>query len=641
MRLINTSTLEVEEFVCDRTLEYAILSHRWECRIWTETGFHDQRSKLESFEKLKQCCAKAKADSFKHVWIDSCCIDKTSSTELSEAINSMYLWYQKARRCYAYLADVSSSSALDTSNWFTRGWTLQELLAPSEVLFLDKSWKEMGTKTSLCQRISCRTRIPENILSGDNVEKASIAQRMSWASDRKTTRTEDLAYCLMGIFGVSMPLLYGEGEKAFTRLQEEIIRISDDHSLFAWRSPDHRSGLLATSPHAFIGCGSIVQTNVFGVPSPPIMSGTGIHLKLHFIGRGPRGLGMLILPCIARSEDKPLAIYVRDTTLAMERFERVFSEIFEWLDLSKFRTAQYPERKLWIRTGPSAPTGIPKYLGNGDSIAEQVYDSGMLAALMNIPGAKALFCAAQAGHQDLVWLLLTRSDLKTDSRDENGRSVLWHAVKNCHEVLVMILLSRYDTDLNSKDNEGQTPLWVAAECGNEMMVKLLLEKGADVKAWDDDSRTPLWAATVNGHGAVVKLLLENGADVEIKCSLSRTPLWWAAERDNENIVNLLLQSGAHVDTRSVFGQTPLSRAAQKGNLSMVKLLLKNNASTEAKDGDGKTPQWYAAKSRHEAVIQLLLEKEANTNREKKDERGQWHTTKRGCKIISKLLRRER
>ena len=146
----------------------------------------------------------------------------------------MCFWYQEAKVCYVYLADVSSKEAFSKSRWFTRGWTLQELIAPSTVIFFDENWTKLGTKADLEEIISNRTGIPESILSGDDdLEEFSIAQRMSWAAERETSRIEDHAYSLMGIFGINMPLLYRERESAFIRLQEEIMKISDDHSLFA------------------------------------------------------------------------------------------------------------------------------------------------------------------------------------------------------------------------------------------------------------------------------------------------------------------------------------------------------------------------------------------------------------------------
>lgn len=175
----------------------------------------------------------------------SCCIDKTSSSELSEAINSMFRWYQKAAVCYAYLADISVTedqrnrlsfeSDLGQSRWFTRGWTLQELLAPETINFYSKDWSLVGTKVQLCSIISLVTGIGQNYLNGEDHTRASISQRMSWASRRNTSRLEDTAYCLLGIFGINMPLIYGEGSKAFRRLQLAIMRTHpEDHTLFAW-----------------------------------------------------------------------------------------------------------------------------------------------------------------------------------------------------------------------------------------------------------------------------------------------------------------------------------------------------------------------------------------------------------------------
>jgi len=188
--------------------------------------------------------------------------------ELSEAINSIYQWYQEATVCYAYLADVSSNafdrqtgatgSEFLESRWFTRGWPLQELIGASIVIVFDREWQEIGTKSSLQWKLSEITGIPNYILQEADLNSASVAQRISWASRRKTTRIEDRAYCLMGLFGVNMPMLYGEGNKAFIRLQEEILKISDDYSLFAWDMWNSQGGLLAPSPYGFLDSSKII-----------------------------------------------------------------------------------------------------------------------------------------------------------------------------------------------------------------------------------------------------------------------------------------------------------------------------------------------------------------------------------------------
>ena len=214
---------------------YAILSHRWEEE---EVSFQDMQnpilaSKKKGFTKIRNACEKGLKHEFTHIWIDTCCINKDSSAELSEAINCMYRWYEASVICFAFLSDVNTTARMESSIWFTRGWTLQELIAPREVVFFDHEWNSLGSKEYLYEDLSRWTSIDRDILRGQPLSRYSVAQRMSWASKRVTTRLEDQAYYLLGIFGVNMPMLYGEREKAFLRLQEEIIKQSDDHTIFA------------------------------------------------------------------------------------------------------------------------------------------------------------------------------------------------------------------------------------------------------------------------------------------------------------------------------------------------------------------------------------------------------------------------
>ncbi|KAL9579019.1 MAG: hypothetical protein Q9203_006880 [Teloschistes exilis] len=225
MRLIDTYTLTLQEFNEVDIPAYAILSHTWGDGEVSFQDFEKPSSKtLTGYTKITKCCEVARSDGWQHVWVDTCCIDKTSSAELSEAINSMYRWYEEAQVCYVYMVDVKTGSAdeFETSRWFERGWTLQELLASNIVIFYDSNWEEVGTKLSLESLVSSATRIASKHLK--NPAEASVAAKMSWAAYRETTRTEDIAYCLMGLFDVNMPLLYGEGKKAFQRLQEMILQ---------------------------------------------------------------------------------------------------------------------------------------------------------------------------------------------------------------------------------------------------------------------------------------------------------------------------------------------------------------------------------------------------------------------------------
>jgi hypothetical protein len=299
MYLLDTSTFELHDFQSNDIPDYAILSHRWSGE---EVSFFDLRdgkgTDLAGFSKFKGCCAQAASDGWQYVWIDSCCIDKSSSAELSEAINSMFRWYKNAEVCYAYLVDVPDGtedprlpdSFFRRSKWFTRGWTLQELLAPSTVVFFDCNWVEIGTKSSLYDTIVSITGI--KLLA--NFEEACVAQKMSWASRRETTRLEDMAYCLMGLFGVNMPPLYGEGENAFRRLQLEILNRMDDESLFAWKEErggvwpwiverSGMGGLLARSPTAFRYSGDVQKLTQAKERPSFSMTNKGVRIELRLI----------------------------------------------------------------------------------------------------------------------------------------------------------------------------------------------------------------------------------------------------------------------------------------------------------------------------------------------------------------------
>lgn len=238
MRLVNTSTHKLEEFTIT-VPEYVILSHRWreEEIQFSDVPRSDDNNHLKGWTKFLRCCDAARQLGFMYLWMDTCCINKASSSELSEAINSMFNWYRCAAICLVYLDDVTKDgleATFSKSEWFRRGWTLQELIAPSSLVFYSKEWEVLGTKTTLASTITLITRIGEKILLGGDLSGVSIAKRMSWASNRHTTRPEDEAYSLMGLFDVHMPTIYSEGRKAFMRLQEEILKVSHDQSIFAW-----------------------------------------------------------------------------------------------------------------------------------------------------------------------------------------------------------------------------------------------------------------------------------------------------------------------------------------------------------------------------------------------------------------------
>jgi len=434
MRLIDTKTLQLKEYWGGDIPRYAILSHTWETEEVTFQQFtqlsRDELSKLKGFSKIQRTCQLARRSGIQWAWVDTCCIDKTSSAELTEAINSMFRWYRDSAVCYAYLSDLkedwiddhntwtkaqdkstddqvswiknqhkSTGNSEDWTNnqdtsdsekgsgnwnetenwkdsgtrkpagregatnekaqrlgvqrwgaawqveetndptdtdervlrrarvarlgrcrWFTRGWTLQELIAPRRLGFYNQSWGFEGEKETLKSEISEITRISEVVLSNASLlPTIAVAQRMSWAANRETTRSEDTAYCLLGIFGVQMPMLYGEGSRAFLRLQEEIIKEVNDLSLFAWKAiatPQRFWGILAASPKQFADCADVELDNDPMYNNELVMTSKGLRVTPttsdNDLRTGQVGKNYTFnLRCGSRSPRKNMYIYLQ------------------------------------------------------------------------------------------------------------------------------------------------------------------------------------------------------------------------------------------------------------------------------------------------------------------------------------------
>jgi hypothetical protein len=248
LRLERNGEFSLANYVSTKVPPYAILSHTWggDDEEVTFGNLTDGTGKDKAgYRKLIFCAKRAAKDGLQFSWIDTCCIDKSSSAELSEAINSMFQWYHMADKCYVYLSDVAIGScvrkgpppkqtwmtAFRCSRWFTRGWTLQELLAPKSVKFFSAEGELLGEKESMMREIQDITGISARALQGTPLSEFSVDERMSWAKRRETTREEDAAYALLGIFDIHMPLIYGERQKkAFIRLRKEIQESLKDES---------------------------------------------------------------------------------------------------------------------------------------------------------------------------------------------------------------------------------------------------------------------------------------------------------------------------------------------------------------------------------------------------------------------------
>ncbi|KKP03515.1 hypothetical protein THAR02_04378 [Trichoderma harzianum] len=433
MRLLDARTLGLVDITDDSIPPYAILSHTWgdeeitiqqlrrlggcsQTTLASPQTLDKKRRAIvlkKGYIKISGAAQLAVSRGLDYIWVDTCCIDKTSSAELSEAINSMYLWYEKSAECYAYLSDVEPVLAaadatafhetLRRSRWFTRGWTLQELIAPKIVLFYAKDWGFLGQKHTppeFTKAISDITNIDQEVLNGRiDPLQLSVSARMAWASHRNTTRLEDTAYCLMGLFQVNMPLLYGEGRRAFARLQEEIIQRTDDQSIFAWNSfddqdedPDALFGLLAQSPSQFKLAGSLQVLPPLPIyaSAPSSMTNQGIRVQLYIQQRASEDQGAMeedyyaILDCVKRDGDvyQCPALYLR--RLSEDQYGRLRpkSQLFmpppsaTFLPMDGYRSVYVRQQPIYYHLPQFrlSPFNVESSLGSSDGVQYRLFD---------------------------------------------------------------------------------------------------------------------------------------------------------------------------------------------------------------------------------------------------------------------------
>jgi hypothetical protein len=347
----------------DSSKKYAILSHTWAQNNWEEVTFDDMKDldtarKKPGFNKLENVCKKAAASKIPYFWIDTCCIDKSGPhDQIQSEINSMYRYYSEAEVCYVLLSDVPGSCPqlkdkdklkevfpkskwtwqkhIMNSRWFTRGWTLQELVAPKKVEFYNRRWVWIGSlRGAFLETVSKTTQIPSELLQKKpkvSLEDYTIAQRMTWAANRETTKEEDMAYCLLGIFNITMATIPAEGLRAFERLQLEIIRRSTDHSIFAWNwrpgfsDIKRKETLLAPHPSYFLTRDPIVPLRATRAENarnehPFEMTNRGLQIRLPILTDSTKSAGskerLALLNCCYKNEKgqkERIALLVKET----------------------------------------------------------------------------------------------------------------------------------------------------------------------------------------------------------------------------------------------------------------------------------------------------------------------------------------
>ncbi|KAK7976191.1 hypothetical protein PG989_014654 [Apiospora arundinis] len=592
MRLLHLGDLgelTLTEDLLDNIPPYAILSHTWGA-LGDEVVLQDIREgyfahKPGGYRKVLFCGRQARRDGLEYFWVDTCCIDKTSSAELTEAINSMYRWYQNAAKCYVYLEDVSVNTssaagegrpgyaagrnyagrgysyralpatytnvsyttlnhtdpnftgptypglneqasdnenltpaqpkdsswqpAFRNSRWFTRGWTLQEFLASPIVEFYSSDGCRVGDKQSLKPIIQEITGIPLPAFQKGWQSAIPVHERIAWSYSRETTRPEDKVYSLLGIVGVSMPVVYGEGEEeAFVRLCKEMIQRYDKYKDLSLVAMTVRCGHTAATRTLVKRGAEVVNSNAESMGESPMMYASK---------GGHEAITRILLDAKVDAETTD---------------------------------------------------------GNGDS---------------------PLLLAARGGHEAVVRLLIGKgANLKR--KNKQGRSALLYAAQKGHEGVVRLLLHK-GADIESKDNKGETAMSIAARKGQEAVLRVLLDKKKTLIESKCRSYTLLMLAASNGHGVVVRLLLDRGASIDATDRSGHSALDHAVKGGHEEIAELLRLSR---QSRGAAGRKGQGKEA--GHKSQSK---EAGHKSQSKDAGRKGQSKEPGRSRFQSVFRLF------------------------------------
>lgn len=641
MRLLNVDDLEFRDlFANQRRPRYVAASHRWS---GTETSYQEVRDRrnieTEGYKKVKAFANHVRDNlpSIKWLCIDTACINRESQTELGKSINLMFSYYKNAEVCLAYLADVKSIGDLDISEWFARGWTLQELLAPRVVIFTTKTWEVIGNKGAtdhvlIDAEISCGpglesqiatiTGIPESVLkSYDSSASLSIEDKRQWMRDRMTTEEEDMVYALYGICGVAPGVNYGEGRGEAERKLNRAIREKQDsadqaifsavtnHNLLKLRSivlENPRSAVFAanelgqTALHIAAKQGDLSMVRFLLRNEAVVNAEDGEdRLPLHYAVIS--GNASVVHALLSAGADKT----VRDLGgLSPRDLCNSSSSLSSWFldhgsNLEAKNSDGLPALCLFARRRDiTAVRDLLELRANIDPVGPDEHTP--------------LFEACKQNHAEMVELLLNRGAniLARNSRNDTVMcQVGWHGHTRIGEILL-----DHGADIDAVNDFRYSALHECCDHGHVEMALMLLRRGARFDMFNKWNNAPIHQACRSGHIKIVRKLLESGDDVNRRDShIDATPIGEASQHGHADIVQLLLSRGAEPNQRSFTDghhQTPLMRAAAEGHTAIVDLLLNHNpAHIEAQDEMGATALLYAVTNgRIETTKQLVSRK---------------------------------
>ncbi|KAL8295974.1 hypothetical protein RB600_001458 [Gaeumannomyces tritici] len=679
MHLINVQTKKLEYFGGNaRTPQYAALSHTWgkaaEELTFQDVKKGDVHKPGVGAKKFQECCRLAKTHDLRYAWIDTCCINKDDPEELREAINSMFRWYRDARVCLVFLADVppdddpkNPRSNFASSRWFTRGWTLQELLAPHNLIFYNSDWARLGPKASFCDEIERITGIPKHIIRGDSgVRSASVAQRMSWAASRNTAREEDLAYCLLGIFDVAMPMLYGVGSLAFRHLQEAIIKKTRDDSILAWglatnaRGPFAvatygNSGVLAVSPLSFAACGDI-SGRQRSAGDPLYIRGGSLNLRVHLRETTTTGETLALLEC-GPENDAGTVVGIPLVAAPGGQPGEFFRPQGHRAKLVSRPAPQAPRRLVYIASEPPTTSTEECWLRVCCSVSDlelaEVEPPNRWDPKSDSPLIKVVAAPDRDG-PSRTWARFRRDGAASswDFVVALNYRPLWSSQcrTQCHAMIAsrgtpLQDIARRFADMQpgalgrQSAGDGDLSLSATLELATEPRPTLRLSRlrhqptvtvnatseleslaacrlppprpnEPDERSTPENCGVQLSRAIVNGQDGIIRTLLESSLDV-----IAREDDWpslhLASWYGHEAIVRLLLEAGVDPSMVRENGWTPLHLAAVHGHEAVARTLLDRHVDVDTKKEDGWTPLGLAVRYGHDAVSRLLLDRGAD------------------------------
>ncbi|KAL8424235.1 hypothetical protein RB596_004181 [Gaeumannomyces avenae] len=665
MYLINVETKKLERFGGAKIPKYAILSHTWgeasEELTFTDISKGNVNKPGVGADKFHGCCRLATGRGVKYVWIDTCCINKGDGEELREAINSMFRWYRDAEVCLVFLADVRPGddprrpqSKFSCSRWFTRGWTLQELLAPSCLVFYGSGWDRLGTKADFCSEIERITSIPRRVLNGDaKVQDTSVAQRMSWAASRNTTREEDLAYCLLGIFDVVLPMLYGPREQP-----REFVRLEGRHAKLIPRSAATEAAgefvYIACEPRPSLAQGCWFRVSHPGIPGLRLVEVTPpCRGKLRTDIRNDIDLIRLVA---APDEDGPPRTLARfqlchggETAFPSSRdFVVVLRGEPSWTSKGRAQchvmtaSRDIPMEDIGQRFADMRPEALgASSASNGElSIQVALERAANLEPIVRLtrlhhPPAVTVDATSELEYLAAAGLVShdgrgepsvgvlpgggatagvdADPDVDTATRvDDRGRTLLYRAVAGGRDDIVRTLLRR-DLDVVAEEDDWPS-LHLASWYGQEAVVQLLLDQGVNPAAERENGWTALHVAAARGQRGVAQVLLSRQADAKAKSTNGWTPPGLAVRYGQAAVLELLLDADADADAvADEEGWFPLHIAAEHGHEAVAALLLRRRPGADIPNmTNGQRPLHRAAANGHEDVARLLIDRNAST-----------------------------